>query len=43
VMLPALGAAPPPWRQDPLELGIDALHHVVYAGATSAAWRAIVS
>jgi hypothetical protein len=43
VMLPALRVAPPPWQQPPLELGIDALHHVVYAGATSAAWRAIVS
>jgi hypothetical protein len=43
VMLPTLGVAPPPWQQPPAELGIDALHHVVYAGATSAAWRAIVS
>jgi hypothetical protein len=43
VMLPALSVAPPPWQQPPLELGIDAFHHVVYAGATSAAWRAIVS
>jgi hypothetical protein len=38
VMLPALGVAPPPWEQDPRELGVDALHHAVYAGATGAAW-----
>jgi hypothetical protein len=43
VMLPALSVAPPAWQQPPAELGVDALHHVVYAGATSAAWRAIVS
>jgi hypothetical protein len=41
VMLPALGVAPVPWKQEPLEVGIDALHHVVYAAATSAAWRAL--
>ncbi len=39
-MLPALGVAPPPWQQDPRELALDALHHVVYAGATGAAWSA---
>ena len=41
VMLPALEVAPPPWRQEPAELGIDALHHVVYATATGAAWAAL--
>ena len=38
-MLPALGVAPPPWRQEPRELAVDALHHLVYAGSTSLAWR----
>ena len=38
VMLPALGVAPPLWKWGPTELGIDALHHAVYGGATSAAY-----
>jgi hypothetical protein len=41
VMLPALGVAPVPWQQPRVELGIDALHHLVYASATTAGWRAI--
>jgi hypothetical protein len=41
VMLPALGVAPPAWEQDRKELAIDALHHAVYASATSAAWSAV--
>jgi hypothetical protein len=40
VMLPALGIAPPPWQQPRREMAIDALHHVVYATGTSAAFRA---
>ena len=38
VMLPALGVAPPFWTWGVKEVGIDALHHLVYAGATSAAY-----
>jgi hypothetical protein len=41
VMLPALGVAPVPWQQPPLELGVDALHHLIYASATTAGWRVI--
>jgi hypothetical protein len=41
MMLPALGVAPVPWEQKPVELGVDAFHHLVYASATTAAWRAI--
>jgi hypothetical protein len=41
VMLPSLGVAPPPWRWGAKELGIDALHHAVYASATSAAYYAL--
>jgi hypothetical protein len=38
VMLPALDVAPPFWKWGVKEVGIDALHHLVYAGATSAAY-----
>ena len=38
VMLPALGVAPPLWEWGVEEVAIDALHHLVYAGATSAAY-----
>ena len=38
VMLPALDVAPPPWKQPLSGIGTDALHHFVYAGATSAAY-----
>ena len=38
VMLPALDVAPPFWTWGVKEVGIDALHHLVYAGATSAAY-----
>lgn len=41
VMLPALDVAPPPWKTPPGELAVDALHHLVYAAATSAAWTAL--
>ena len=37
-MLPALDVAPPPWKQPLSGIGTDALHHFVYAGATSAAY-----
>jgi hypothetical protein len=38
VMLPALGVAPPFWTWGAKEVGIDAFHNVVYAGATGAAY-----
>ena len=41
VMLPALEVAPPPWRWGATELGIDAMHHLVYVTATSVAYAAI--
>jgi hypothetical protein len=41
VMLPALDVAPPVWEQDAKEVGIDAFHHLVYAGATSAAFSVL--
>jgi len=41
VMLPSLGVAPPPWKMAPTDLGIDALHHLVYATATSVAYAAL--
>lgn len=41
VMLPSLGAAPPPWRWGAAELGVDAMHHLVYVTATSLAYAAI--
>jgi hypothetical protein len=39
VMLPSLEVTPPPNEWGARELGIDAAHHVVYAGATSAAYE----
>ncbi len=41
VMLPSLGVAPPPWNMGVTELGIDALHHLVYVTATSVAYAAL--
>ena len=38
VMLPALGVAPPFWESGAQETAIDALHHLVYATATSVAY-----
>lgn len=38
-MLPSLKVAPPPTQWGAQELGIDALHHAVYAGVTSAAYE----
>ena len=37
-MLPALGVAPPFWEWGAKEVAIDAIHHLVYAGATGAAY-----
>jgi len=41
VMLPALGVAPPVWKQAIGETALDAFHHLVYAGATTVAWNAV--
>jgi hypothetical protein len=41
VMLPSLKVSPPPWQWGAKELGVDALHHAVYASATSAAYAAL--
>jgi hypothetical protein len=38
VMLPALGVAPPLTEWGTKEVAIDALHHLVYAGATGVAY-----
>ena len=38
VMLPALGVAPPFTEWGAKEVAIDALHHLVYAGATGVAY-----
>ncbi|MDA0566050.1 hypothetical protein LG943_17260 [Streptomonospora sp. S1-112] len=38
VVLPSTGAAPPAWRWGAAEVGIDLLHHAVYAAATGAAY-----
>jgi hypothetical protein len=38
VMLPALGVAPRFWAWGAKEVGIDAFHHLVYAGTTGAAY-----
>jgi hypothetical protein len=43
VVVPAAGAAPPPWRWGALELAISAAHHVVYAAAGEATYRALAS
>lgn len=40
VMLPSLDiGVPPAWKWGGREVGIDAFHHLVYAGATSAAYE----
>ena len=36
--MPALGVASPFWTWGVKEVGIDAFHHLVYAGATGAAY-----
>ncbi len=41
VMLPALGVAPPATEWGAKELGVDAWHHAVYAGVTSAVYEAL--
>jgi hypothetical protein len=39
IMLPALNVAPPFWTWGAKEVGIEAFHHLVYAGATGAPTR----
>ncbi|GAA0981023.1 hypothetical protein GCM10009551_023440 [Nocardiopsis tropica] len=39
VVLPATGAAPPAWRWGAGEIGLDLLHHAVYACAAGAAYE----
>jgi hypothetical protein len=41
VVAPALGATDPPWRWGLVETAISAFHHLVWAGATEAAYRAL--
>lgn len=37
-MLPGLGVSSPVWKHGAKEAGIDAFHHLVYAGATGLAY-----
>jgi hypothetical protein len=41
VVVPAAGAAPPPWRWGVLETALSGLHHGVYAAAGDAVYRAL--
>jgi len=41
VLVPAAGAAPPPWRWGLAEIAISGFHHVVYAAAGEAVYRAL--
>ena len=41
--LPALGLAPPPWKQSPAELATDLGFHLVYGAATGAAYEAFAA
>lgn len=41
VLVPAAGAAQPPWRWGFAETAISALHHVVYAAAGEAVYQAL--
>jgi uncharacterized membrane protein len=43
VELPALGIAPPPWRQPPAALAQDLAFHLVYGTATAAAYEAFTA
>ncbi len=40
-MLPALDVAPPVTEMAPVEVAIDAFHHLVYVVATGVAYRAL--
>jgi uncharacterized membrane protein len=41
--LPALGVAPPPWKQSPAALGQDLAFHLVFGAATAAAYDAFTA
>jgi hypothetical protein len=41
VLVPAAGAAPPPWRWGVAETAISAAHHAVYAAAGETTYRAL--
>jgi uncharacterized membrane protein len=43
VELPALGVAPPPWKQPPTALAQDLAFHLVYGTATAAAYEAFTA
>jgi hypothetical protein len=43
VELPALGVAPPPWKQRPAALAQDLAFHLVYGTATAAAYEAFTA
>jgi uncharacterized membrane protein len=43
VELPALGVAPPPWKQPPAALAQDLAFHLVYGSATAAAYEAFTA
>jgi uncharacterized membrane protein len=43
VELPALGVAPPPWKQPPAVLAQDLAFHLVYGTATAAAYEAFAA
>jgi uncharacterized membrane protein len=43
VELPALGVAPPPWKQSPAALGQDLAFHLVFGAATAAAYDAFTA
>jgi hypothetical protein len=43
VVVPAAGAAPPPWRWGMTELAISAAHHAIYAAAGERTYRALAS
>jgi uncharacterized membrane protein len=43
VELPALGIAPPPWKQPPAALAQDLAFHLVYGTATAAAYEAFTA
>ena len=38
VVVPALGAAPPPWRWSAVDTAVSVVHHAVYAAAANAAY-----
>ena len=39
VVVPALGAAPPPWRWSRVDMAVSLLHHGVYAATVEGSGR----